>query len=216
MSVVIGYGGVPNEIYRNLRERILRGQLESGSRIKIGAVAEEFGVSIIPVREALRMLEADRLVDILPRRSPVVSGISAGEVLEISAIRLALEPLALAEAIPNMTGATIREGQRLLEDYGRCSDPWEQVELNRRFHLQLYEPCGKERLMKIISDQYDGMTRCAQVLVIRSSKLVDKSVTEHEGILSACEGKDLERATAMLRSHLQASNDRLHRQLLQA
>ena len=87
MSVVIGYGGVPNEIYRNLRGRILRGQIESGSQIKIGAVAEEFGVSIIPVREALRMLEADRLVDILPRRSPVVSGISAGEVLEISAIR---------------------------------------------------------------------------------------------------------------------------------
>lgn len=216
MSVVIGYGGVPNEIYRNLRERILRGQIESGSQIKIGAVAEEFGVSIIPVREALRMLEADRLVDILPRRSPVVSGISAGEVLEISAIRLALEPLALAEAIPNMTGATIREGQRLLEDYGKCSDPWDQVELNRRFHLLLYEPCGKKRLMKIISDQYDGMTRCAQVLVIRSSKLVDRSVAEHEEILGACEAKDLERATAMLRSHLQASNDRLHRQLVHA
>ena len=216
MSVVIGYGGVPNEIYRNLRERILRGQLESGSQIKIGAVAEEFGVSIIPVREALRMLEADRLVDILPRRSPVVSGISAGEVLEISAIRLALEPLALAQAIPNMTDATIREGERLLEDYGKCSDPWDQVELNRRFHLILYEPCGKKRLMKIISDQYDGMTRCAQVLVIRSSKLVDRSVMEHEEILGACEAKDLERATAMLRSHLQASNDRLHRQLVPA
>ena len=157
-----------------------------------------------------------RMVDILPRRSPVVSGISAGEVLEISAIRLALEPLALAEAIPNMTGATVREGERLLEDYGKCSDPWDQVELNRRFHLLLYEPCGKKRLMKIISDQYDGMTRCAQVLVIRSSKLVDRSVAEHEGILSACEAKDLERATAMLRSHLQASNDRLHRQLVRA
>ena len=214
MSSVIGYGGVPNEIYRNLRERILRGRIESGSRIKIGAVAEEFGVSIIPVREALRMLEADRLVDILPRRSPVVSGISTDEVLEISAIRLALEPLALAEAVPNMTGATIREGERLLEDYGKCSDPWDQVELNRRFHLLLYEPCGKKRLMKIISDQYDGMTRCAQVLVIRSSKLVDRSVAEHEEILGACGAKDLERATAMLRSHLQASNDRLHRQLM--
>ena len=216
MSVVIGYGGAPNEIYRNLRERILRGQLESGSQIKIGAVAEEFGVSIIPVREALRMLEADRLVDILPRRSPVVSGISAGEVLEISAIRLALEPLALAEAIPNMTGATITRGVRLLEDYGKCSDPWDQVELNRQFHLGLYEPCGKKRLMKVISDQYDGMTRCAQVLVIESSKLVDRSVAEHEQILNACEAKDLERATAMLRSHLQASNDRLHRQFVRA
>ena len=214
VSLVIDYGGAPNEIYKNLRERILRGRIRSGSRIKIGAVAEEFGVSIIPVREALRMLEADRLVDILPRRSPVVSGISAGEVLEISAIRLALEPLALAEAIPHMTGETIGRGGSLLEDYGRCSDPWEQVELNRKFHLVLYEPCGKKRLMKVISDQYDGMTRCAQVLVIQSSTPVDKSVMEHEQILSACEAKDLEKATAMLRSHLKASNDRLHRQLV--
>ena len=214
MSVVIDYGGAPNEIYRNLRERILRGEFRSGSQIKIGAVAEEFGVSIIPVREALRMLEADHLIDILPRRSPVVSGISAGEVLEIGAIRLALEPLALAEAIPNMTEETVRTGEKLLEDYGKCSDAWEQVELNRQFHLVLYKPCGKKRLMKIISDQYDGMTRCAQVLVIRSSTLVDKSVMEHEEILRACEAKDLKGATAMLRSHLQASNDRLHTRLV--
>ena len=210
----IDYGGVPSEIYKNLRERILRGQLPSGSRIRIGAVAEEFGVSIIPVREALRMLEADHLIDILPRRSPVVSGISAHEVLEISAIRLALEPLALAEAIPGMTGETLRRGRGILKDYERCSDAWEQVELNRKFHLILYKPCRKKRLMKIISDQYDGMTRSAQVLVIRSSKAVDKSVMEHEEILRACEARDVERATAVLHSHLQASSDRLHEQLM--
>ena len=214
MSAVIGYGGVPNEIYRNLRERILRGQLPSGTRIRIGAVAEEFGVSIIPVREALRMLAADHLIDILPRRSPVVSGISAHEVLEIGAIRLALEPLALAGAIPNLDAGTLRRSRRILEDYERCSDPWDQVELNRRFHLTLYTPCGRKRLMKIISDQYDGMTRCAQVLVIRSSKAVDKSVMEHEAILKACEAGDVERATAVLHVHLQASGDRLHERLM--
>ena len=210
----IDYGGVPNEIYRNLRERILRGQLPSGTRIRIGAVAEEFGVSIIPVREALRMLAADHLIDILPRRSPVVSGVSAHEVLEIGAIRLALEPLALAGAIPNLDGEALRRSRKILEDYERCSDPWDQVELNRRFHLTLYTPCGKKRLMKIISDQYDGMTRCAQVLVIRSSKAVDKSVMEHEAILRACEAGDVERATAVLHSHLQASVDRLHDRLM--
>ena len=206
----IGYGGVPSEIYKDLRERILKGRLPSGSRIKIGAVAEEFGVSIIPVREALRMLEADHLIDILPRRSPVVSGVSAHEVLEISAIRLALEPLALVGAIPNMTDETLRRSRGILADYQKCSDPWDQVELNRKFHLILYKPCRKKRLMKIISDQYDGMTRCAQVLVIRSSKAVDKSVMEHEEILRACEARDVERATAVLHSHLQASSDRLH------
>lgn len=213
MSAVIDYGGAPNEIYRNLRERILRGRLRSGSRIRIGAVAEEFGVSIIPVREALRMLAADHLIDILPRRSPVVSGISAREVLDISAIRLALEPLALAGAIPNLDAETLRRSRKIIKDYERCSDPWDQVELNRKFHLGLYAPCGKKRLMKIISDQYDGMTRCAQVLVIRSSKAADKSVKEHDSILGACEARDVDGAVALLHSHLQASSDRLHEQL---
>ena len=211
--MVIDYGGAPSEIYRSLRERILRGRLRSGSRIRIGAVAEEFGVSIIPVREALRMLAADHLIDILPRRSPVVSGISAREVLEISAIRLALEPLALAGAIPNLNAGTLSRCREILKDYERCSDPWDQVELNRQFHLHLYTPCGKKRLMKIVSDQYDGMTRCAQVLVIRSSKAVDKSVEEHDAILGACEARDVESAVALLHSHLQASSDRLHQQL---
>ena len=160
------------------------------------------------------MLEADHLIDILPRRSPVVSGVSAHEVLEISAIRLALEPLALAGAIPDMTSETLRRSRGILKDYERCSDPWDQVELNRKFHLVLYTPCRKKRLMKIISDQYDGMTRCAQVLVIRSSKTVDGSVAEHEEILRACEARDVERATAVLHVHLQASSDRLHEQLM--
>ena len=122
-SVPIDYGGAPSEIYRNLRERILRGQIRSGSRIRIGAVAEEFGVSIIPVREALRMLAADRLIDLLPRRSPVISGITAHEVLEISAIRLALEPLALAGAIPNMSGETLRKSREVLEDLREVLGP---------------------------------------------------------------------------------------------
>ena len=217
-------GMTENEIAVRLRTRLFEKGAEDLTLLCVVSGPSTGGICLLPTDRVVRKgdtlgfdcgvtYKGYRLVDILPRRSPVVSGISAGEVLEISAIRLALEPLALAEAIPHMTGETIGRGGSLLEDFGRCSDPWEQVELNRKFHLVLYEPCGKKRLMKVISDQYDGMTHCVQVLVIQSSTPVDKSVMEHEQILSACEAKDLEKATAMLRSHLKASNDRLHRQL---
>ncbi len=213
MSTVIDFGGVPSEIYRSLRERILKGELKSGSQIKIGAVADEFGVSIIPVREALRMLEADHLVEIIPRRSPVVSGLAPEEVLEIGQIRLALEPVALAAAIPHMSKKTIQDAGAVLERYGQSTDPWQQVELNRRFHLTLYEPCGMPRLLRLISDQYDGMTRCAQVMVIRSTKDIDKSLSEHKAILRACKAKNADVALSKLRVHLESSIERLREEM---
>lgn len=213
MAPAINYGNVPTEIYRHLRERILRGKLHGGDQIKIGAVAEHFGVSAIPVREAMRMLAADHLVDILPRRSPVVSGLSQDEVLEIAEIRLALEPLALVSAIPLHSAESIARCAAVLDKYQRVKDPWKQVDLNRDFHLMLYQPCPQKRLMKIIAAQYDGLTRCAQYVVIHSSSGIGKSLAEHHSILQACRAKDMDKAEQALRAHLEASIERLHRKL---
>lgn len=216
MPSVIDYGGAPNEIYRNLRDRILKGDLESGDQIKIDAVSKEFGVSIIPVREAIRMLASDHLIEILPRRSPVVSGLSPDEVLEICQVRLALEPIALAAAIPNMTTRTIKECDKFIRDYSKSKDTWKQVELNRKFHLTLYEPSGLKRINKIIASQYDGMTRYAQAVVIRSVKEVDKSNEEHQAILSACVDGDVDAAVKNLQHHLEASRRRIEASLTMA
>jgi DNA-binding GntR family transcriptional regulator len=209
----INYGGVPTEIHRRLRDRILKGTVGVGEQIKIDAVAKEFGVSIIPVREAIRMLAADHLIDILPRRSPVVSGLSPAEVFEISKIRLALEPAALEEAIPQHTDESLQQCEKILELSKTIEDPWDMVELNREFHLSLYQPCGMDRMMKIISDQYDGLMRCAQFLVQRSADKDSTSVLEHTEILDACKSKSTKQAVAGLKSHLKAATSRLHRKL---
>ena len=211
-SAEISYSGVPSEIHRLLRDRILRGELRSGEPVKIHAVAAEFGVSIIPVREAIQILAADHLIRVQPRRSPIVTGISKAGVLEIGRIRLAVEPPALAAAIPSLDRRTIRSARMLLRKYRQSKNPWEQVELNRRFHLMIYEPCGMPRLLRIISEQYDGLTRCAQVMVIRSSRAVDRSVKEHEAILEACEAKHVAEAGRQLRSHLRKSITRLRKE----
>ncbi|MDA7988348.1 MAG: GntR family transcriptional regulator [Alphaproteobacteria bacterium] len=208
----IDHSNVPEQIYRRIREMILRGQLKSGEALKIDAVARQFDVSAIPAREAMRMLEADHLIEILPHRSPVVSGLSRGEVLEIAEIRLTLEPLALADSVPHLTEKALRSSGDILQKYQVSTDVWEQIELNRQFHLTLYEECGKGRLMKIIESQYDGMTRCAQFMVIRADGEESKSLREHRAILEACRARDTGTAVERLRTHLEASIERLRRE----
>lgn len=210
----IEYGNVPTAIYRRLRERILRGDLRGGEQIKIGAVAEEFDVSPIPVREAIRMLSADNLVDIAPRRSPVVTGLSDEMMLEIAEIRLALEPVALMSAIPDHTPATLSRCEAVLDNYQDVRDAWKRADLNRDFHLLLYQPCRKKRLMEIIAAQYDGLARFAQFVVIDSSTGIDESLAEHKLILKNCRSMEIEKAGDALRAHLEASFKRLQKQLV--
>ncbi len=221
MAIEIDYGNVPTEIYRHLREWILRGKLRGGDRIKIDAVAEDFGVSAIPVREAMRMLAADHLIDILPRRSPVVSELPREEILEIAEIRLLLEPIALASAIPHHTPDLLDRCAAVLEQYQRIEDSWKRVDLNRDFHLMLYQPCNKRRLLKIIADQYDGLTRFSQFIVVRSASARGGgnggggggSFAEHQSILQACRADDRDAAVAQLQAHLQAAIVRLRQGL---
>jgi len=216
VSETLDYADVPTEIYSRLRDRILRGQMQIGDRIKIDAVAKEFGVSIIPVREALRILAADGLIDIQPRRSPIVSGLPPEEMLEIKRIRLALEPIALAAAVKRMDDDTIARCDVVLaqEDKhpdGTSMDTWEMVALNREFHLTLYAPCDMPRLLKVIADQYDGLIQCAHFLVIRDMGGGAEAGREHRAILDACRDRDADTAVERLTRHLEAAKSRLDR-----
>ena len=92
----------PNTVREGLRRAILAGEFAPGSQLRQDELAQRFGTSRIPVREALRQLEAEGLVSILPNRGATVSSLSLDEVLELMEIRIALECRALRMAIPNM------------------------------------------------------------------------------------------------------------------
>jgi len=207
----VDYGNGPREIYRKIRDRILRGELQSGSVIKIQSLAQEFGVSIIPVREACRMLAADHLIETRPRRSPIVATIDFAEVAEINEIRLALEPLALAAAVPNHTKSTISTCRELIETDFHTTNHWEKAELNRRFHLALIQPCGKPRIIRTIAEQYDGIIRFAHYLVIYSNpdELFAHPHSEHRDILHLVEAGEDKKASALLHEHIKAGHERM-------
>ncbi len=213
MSPLLHYGDGPSVIYDRLKDQILTGMLAPGDQIKIQSVADGLGVSIVPVREALRMLASDGFIDIRPRRSPVVSRIELDDILEINLIRQALEPLALAAAIDAHTRESLEICRTLIAQDQAAEDRWQKVSLNRDFHLALVQPSGQARVLRLIEDQYDGISRFAQFLVVDSGMFQGAPHSEHMHILKAVERRDTDAAVDLMKQHLAASTDRVRAEL---
>src|SRR5436190_3117736 len=107
----------PDLVRDGLRESILAGVFEAGHQLRQDEVAEQFGTSRIPVREALRQLESEGLVTFHPNRGAVVKGLSLEDVLEMLDIRIGLECRALKLAIPNMAVEDHEAAQQILDEY---------------------------------------------------------------------------------------------------
>ena len=127
-----------DRVTANIRELILDGELEPGVRIGQESLAERFGTSRIPVRDALRQLESEGLVILVPNSSARVAKLDVDELLEIYKIRERIEPLALAEAIPNMTGEDVSALERAIDEIEGTVDSDIFLKLDREFHLSSY------------------------------------------------------------------------------
>jgi DNA-binding GntR family transcriptional regulator len=204
------HGDSPLLIYKTLRNQIFSGGLKAGDQIRQQRLANEFGVSSIPVREALRMIEADGLIEFIPRKGAVVRNITFREIMEIADIRLTIEPLMLSWSIPNLTEGILEEAKSNIELYKEANDPWEQIKLNRDFHLLLYEKADSRRLYEIIDSLFNGILLFGVWKVVT---LVDKdsAIEEHNKIIEACERMDVESANKVLREHLSHAKMRLNK-----
>ena len=207
-GTLLNYGDGPRAIYEELKQRIIAGELEGGSELKIMPLASELGVSIVPVREAIRILAAEDLIVLRPRRSPVVAKVEQRDLIEINRIRGALEPVVLEDAVPRHTPDTLAGCESLLEQDRACGDLWEKVELNRRFHLALLAPSPFDRTISIISDQYVGLARLTHFRVMNEPGLIDQHHAEHEAILTAVTQADVILAATLLREHIDRATGR--------
>ncbi|MCY3875386.1 MAG: GntR family transcriptional regulator [Rhodobacteraceae bacterium] len=207
-GTLLNYGDGPRAIYEELKQRIIAGELEGGSELKIMPLASELGVSIVPVREAIRILAAEDLIVLRPRRSPVVAKVEQRDLIEINRIRGALEPVVLEDAVPRHTPDTLAGCESLLEQDRACGDLWEKVELNRRFHLALLAPSPFDRTISIISDQYVGLARLTHFRVMNEPGLIDQHHAEHEAILTAVTQADVTLAATLLREHIDRATGR--------
>ncbi|MFZ5633849.1 MAG: GntR family transcriptional regulator [Bacillota bacterium] len=196
------YRTTPNMVADVLREAILSGILGDGQQLRQDEIAEQFGVSRIPVREALRKLEAEGLVTFYPHRGAVVSQLSPGEVREIFEIRVLLECQALHLAIPHLSKSRLKQAEAILEATDEEDDASRLSEFNLEFHTILYTPANRPYLLSFINNLHANVDRYMRIC-LHLIKHKAKSQQEHHQILEACRQRDACTAVEILKRHIE-------------
>lgn len=190
-----------DQISSSLKKNIYDGVLSAGVPLKQEELAEQFGVSRIPIREALKKLEAEGLVKHEPNKGAVVTTHSIPEIIEMLDIRIGLETRALILAIPRLTPDHLDSCQAILERYDQASKPSVWSALNLEFHLTLYSAAGKPRLLRMIEDMVLGTQRYTRIYI---SHVVgrEQPQREHHALLDALRAGDEDKAIRLLEEHI--------------
>ena len=200
---------IPNQsIADALRIEILRGTLQGGQPLKQDEIAAQFGVSKIPVREALVQLKAEGLVNFYPNRGAFVSELSAAEADEIYVMRIALEKEVLARAIPHLTVSHFKQAGEMLSAIDHEENIAKWGELNWEFHSTLYAPANLPRVMETLRTLHTNIARYL-VLYLAGMDYQKKSQREHRALLQACRAGAVEKAKDILDSHLRSASTQL-------
>jgi DNA-binding GntR family transcriptional regulator len=186
-----------------LRRAVLSGQMRPGSRLLQAAVAAEMRTSTTPVREAMRELAGEGLLDLDPHRGVVVHQPSLEELQEIYRIRSLLEPVAIAGTIENITPEQLMTARQLLDEMERLSDVAEWALHNATFHSILAEASGMPILTSILEKLRNLSTMYVASFVDRHPDRVRQANDEHRSLLEACEARDVARAQELEVAHLQ-------------
>lgn len=195
----------------HLRGLILDGTLSPGTPLRLAPLARRLGVSVMPVRDALRLLEADRLVVVTPRRGSVVSPLSIEDAEEIYAVRVALESLCARHAAERLTDADVavlEDRFTEMEDAERNGDLQSFIEADHLFHSTLYRLADRPRLLAQISDLTERSTRYLPYLY-RAWQMAEDPLDAHRPLLEAVRARDADLVGRLTREHMEAAARRL-------
>lgn len=191
-----------NSVADAIRNQILTGVLRDGEPIKQDDLAEELGVSRIPVREALRQLSAEGLIDLSPHRSASVKGLSQAELLERIELRLWIEPRIIKIAIQNCTASDIERADAILTEYQNCvkGDWAARASINCRFHIALYQPSGRKSTVALIEKLMRETSRYRARMLRKNG--FEKATAEHAELLEQFRRRDPANGAALLKQHI--------------
>ncbi|ASM70974.1 MULTISPECIES: GntR family transcriptional regulator [Roseobacteraceae] len=187
-------------ISRELASRIISGQIVPGSPLRQDHIAEEFGASHVPVREAFRRLESQGLVESEPRRGVRVSTFTIAEVREVAEMRASLEVLALRNAVPNLSKSILDEAEDATRAGDHAGDVQAWEEANRRFHRLLLTPCEMPRLLRTIDDLHIASARF--LFSDWRAEWETPTDRDHRAILAALRTNDVDAAATILARHV--------------
>jgi DNA-binding GntR family transcriptional regulator len=204
----------PELIAQTLRRAILDGTITGGTQLKQNDVAAQFGVSIVPVREALQRLIADGLAVLHPNRGVTVTDISENDFLDIAELRALLEPQALRRSAPRLTAADFIQAEKILHRAEETSDPLDRADLHWEFHKSLYQQALRPRLLAQIAGLYRSINRYL-LPMWASCGLSPGWVESHLIIVAALRDNKIDEACHLIVAQTLESSERVIDQLRQ-
>jgi DNA-binding GntR family transcriptional regulator len=194
-------------IYKKLRRSIIMGNRESGERLNVDAIAEEYNTSVTPVRDALQMLSHEGLVDIKPRSGYFVKSITLKQLRDLLDVRRVLELTAIERAALRATEEQIEEMSHVHAGYtGDDDESYDRyTDENRRFHYLLAKASGNNELAEMVGGLHDRLARF--MVMRRAGKTMEVT---HERIIEALKAQDVETARQALLDDI----DRAHEAIM--
>ena len=191
-------------VFKTLRQAILKGELEPGERLMEIQLAERLGVSRTPIREAIRKLELEGLVLMIPRRGAEVAKISEKNLRDVLEVRRSLEELAIdlaCQRIQEEELETLREAQKEFSAAVAAGDAMEIAQTDEKFHEIIYSSTGNQKLMQILSNLREQMYRY-RLEYIKDANKRQILLVEHEQILKALSLRHVQEARLAVREHI--------------
>lgn len=193
-------------IAAELREEILRGQVVPGAPLRQEMLAKRFAVSRIPVREALRALERDGLVEVHPNRGAYVVELTPDQITEITDLRILIEGDLVARSVPRLSGIDVRTISDAADAAAAAASTPEWNEADRRFHEALYIPARRPQHLSLALALRRSIERYWAIYGQLPARRADW-LQDHENLVGACRDRDARRAKRELSSHIRRAGD---------
>lgn len=201
----MGYETAADRVASQLRSEILQGDITPGSKLSQQSIAGRFGVSRIPVRDALQILAGQGLVSPMSNAT-AVTGMSVAELQELYELREAIEPLATRIAVPNVGRADLLTMRKQLEIMEEHADTRTWLAANADFHAAVYKRANRPRMIELV-DQLRDLTDRYLYVHLEVIGQTEHLVSEHLDIFDAVEKGDAALAAQLVREHLATSHD---------
>jgi DNA-binding GntR family transcriptional regulator len=199
-------GSLGDQVYRAIKEDVLSGRIGRDELLLEQALAERYGVSKTPVREALRLLAHEGLLRVLPRKGYMLRPVGIQDVVEVFELRRILEPALCAEAARRRTSEQLAKMEESVEIERHLADPsLEEMERSLGLHLLIAESTGNERATAMVRSLMDDAARMPRPIPVLTTGPRRPGVEEHARIVAAIAAGDAEEASAAMLAHLEAT-----------
>ena len=206
-SIMTEYQYMPlrDVVFHTLRRGIMQGDLKPGERLMEIKLANRLGVSRTPIREAIRMLELEGLVVMIPRKGAQVAEITEKDLKDVLEVRMGLEELAVKFACQRITEEqldNLYHASRKFEEAVKREDLTELAQADVDFHDLIYKATGNERLVQLLNNIREQMYRY-RVEYLKDEDIRGSLVQEHDTLLEKLSQRDLEGAKQVTQSHIE-------------